>query len=57
MNERTYCILDLDDRVLASGMTFEMALVFVKGYKDQFYNERLILTIKEEIHETIMLDE
>lgn len=48
MEEIKYMVLK-GNNILASNMTFKMALVFVKGYRDAYYNnEKLNLTIKEE---------
>lgn len=49
MFEKHYRVLDMDKHILASGMTFEMAMVFIKGFKETFFNERLVLTIEEEL--------
>ena len=46
MEEKRYMILDGAD-ILADNMEFQMALVFIEGYRNKFYNERLELTIKE----------
>lgn len=47
MEEQYYGIFDGDGKLLAEKMTFEMAIVFIRGFKDTFYNEALVLTIKE----------
>lgn len=47
MNEKKYKVLANNNILLASNMTFEMALVFIRGYRDTYYNEILNLTIKE----------
>lgn len=47
MGEQYYSIFDGDGKLLAEKMTFEMVIVFIRGFKDTFYNESLILTIKE----------
>ena len=47
MNESKYRVTDIDGIILADNMTFEMALVFIRGFKDAFYNERLELAIEE----------
>lgn len=46
MEEKKYEVLN-GIKVLASNMEFEMALVFIEGYRNKFYNERLELTIRE----------
>ena len=47
MREKKYKVLE-DNRVLASNMSFEMAIVFIKGYENTYYNQPLNLTIREE---------
>jgi hypothetical protein len=49
MEEKKYTILE-GNNILASNMTFDMAIVFIKGYKDTYYNEKLDLTIREELN-------
>jgi hypothetical protein len=34
-------------------MSFEMAIVFIRGYRDTYYADILNLTIKEQCSETI----
>lgn len=46
MEEKKYEVLN-GIKVLASNMEFEMALVFIEGYRNKFYNEKLELTIRE----------
>ena len=48
MEEKKYMVLE-GNNILASNMTFNMAIVFIKGYRDTYYNEKLDLTIREEI--------
>lgn len=48
MEEKKYMVLANNNILLASNMTFEMAIVFIKGYRDTYYNEKLDLTIREE---------
>ena len=40
-------VLANNNILLASNMTFEMAIVFIRGYRDTYYNEQIDLTIKE----------
>ena len=47
MEEKKYMVLAHNKILLASNMTFEMAIVFIRGYRDTYYNEKLNLTIKE----------
>ena len=47
MVERKFKITDQHGHTLASDMTIEMALVFIKGYEDSFYNENLNLRLIE----------
>lgn len=46
MEEKKYEVLN-GIKILASNMEFEMALVFIEGYRNKFYDERLELTIRE----------
>lgn len=45
-----YEVLDARGTVLASRMEFQMALAFIRGYSETFYNERLDLRIREMEH-------
>lgn len=47
MNERYFTVTD-GLHALASGMTFDMAITFITGYYNRFYNEKLQLEIVEE---------
>ena len=47
MEEKKYMVLANNNILLASNMTFEMAIVFIRGYRDTYYNEQIDLTIKE----------
>ena len=49
MEEKKYTILE-GNNTLASNMSFDMAIVFIKGYRDTYYNEKLDLTIREELN-------
>ena len=57
MREKKYKVIDERGCVLASEMSFNMALVFIKGFVDEYYNERLNLTIKEIIDENKVASE
>lgn len=47
MNERHFTVTD-GMHAIACGMTFEMVIIFITGYYNKFYNEKLILEIVEE---------
>lgn len=47
MGENKYMVCDIDEIVLASNMTWEMAMAFLRGFKETYYNERLMLIIME----------
>lgn len=47
MIEKKYEIVDEFGEVLSTGMGFDMAMAFIRGYAGTFYNEQLILTIRE----------
>lgn len=49
MFEKHYRVLDMNGHILAKGMEFEMTMVFIKGFKETFFNERLVITIEQEI--------
>lgn len=47
MSERKYEVI-IDDVRIASDMTIEDALIFVKAYFEEYYNEyRMMLSIRE----------
>ena len=48
MDEKKYEVLE-GNYVLASNMSFDMAIVFIRGYKYTYYKERLNLTIREDL--------
>lgn len=48
MNERHFTVTD-GMHALACGMTFEMAITFITGFYNRFYNEKLHLEIVEEL--------
>lgn len=47
MAENKYMVCDTDEIILASDMTWEMAMTFLRGFKETYYNERLMLIIME----------
>jgi len=46
MNEKKYKVLE-GKTILASDMTIDNALIFIKAYFEKYYNEILTLTIAE----------
>ena len=46
MEERKFMVLE-GETVLASEMTLHAALIFIKAYLDEYYNEKIPLTITE----------
>ena len=47
MIEQKFMVVDADEHILATEMSFEMTMRFIRGYKEMFFNEPLKLTIKE----------
>lgn len=48
MFEKKYRILDtMHGKEIASGLSLDMAVVFIKGYTHEFFNEHMCLTIEE----------
>jgi len=47
MREKKYKVIDKLDRVIAEGMTLEIALLFMKAYCQEYYMEYVTLTLKE----------
>lgn len=47
MIEKKYEIVDANDEVIASDMDFDCAIVFIKGFRNEYYLEPLELTIRE----------
>ena len=47
MSEKKYKVMERDNRVVAEGMTLEMALLFMKAYCQEYYMEDITLTLKE----------
>ena len=52
MLEKKYKVVDDLNHVVAEGMTLEMALLFMKAYCQEYYNEYINLTLVE--HERCM---
>lgn len=46
MSEKKYEVLD-GHSVIASNMSLDVAFCLIKGYVDQYFNERVIFTIRE----------
>lgn len=46
MDEKRYEVYS-DSVLLASNMTLDAACILIKGYANEYFNKRLILTIKE----------
>lgn len=44
MSERKYEVYENENRI-ASNMSLEMALLFIKAYCDEYYNEKVRLTL------------
>lgn len=51
MSEKRYAVIDERGNVLASEMSLDIALVLVKGIVNEYYGEKLELTIKETVEE------
>lgn len=47
MSEKKFRILDANGIELASGMSLNMAIVFIKGYAREFFNYHILLTVEE----------
>lgn len=47
MSGRKYEVLDEFNHVLASNMELSIAICFIRGYCDYFYNEKLDLRLRE----------
>lgn len=46
MSEKKYKVIE-NNRVIAEGMTLEMALLFMKAYCQEYFMEYITLTLKE----------
>lgn len=47
MGEKKYKIIE-GSTTIASGMNLDMALCFIRGYAETYYNQQLNLIIREE---------
>ena len=47
MGEKKYEVVDYLNRVIASGMTLELALLFMKAYCQEYYMECVTLTLRD----------
>lgn len=47
MFEKKYRVLDETGKEIATGMTLGMAVIFIKGYAYELFNDHLCLTIDE----------
>lgn len=48
MSEKKYKVIDKFGHILADNMSLEIALVLVKGYASEYYNEPLSIRIEEQ---------
>ena len=48
MSEKKYKVIDKLGHVLADNMSLDIALVLVKGYANEYYNELLSIRIEED---------
>ena len=49
MSEKKYKVIDKFGHVLADNMSLDIALVLVKGYASEYYNEPLSIRIEEDM--------
>ena len=49
MSEKKYKVIDKLGHVLADNMSLDIALVLVKGYASEYYNEPLSIRIEEDM--------
>ena len=49
MNEKKYKVIDKFGHILADNMSLDIALVLVKGYASEYYNEPLSIRIEEDM--------
>ena len=47
MGEKKYKVADHMNRIIASDMTLEIALLFMKAYCQEYYRECVTLTLRE----------
>ena len=48
MSEKKYRVIDSLNRTIASNMSLEIALLFMKAYCQEYFMECVTLTLKEE---------
>lgn len=51
MSEKKYKVIDKIGHILADNMSLDIALVLVKGYASEYYNEPLSIRIEEQQQE------
>lgn len=49
MSEKKYKVIDKFGHILADNMSLDIALVLVKGYVSEYYNEPLSIRIEEDM--------
>ena len=49
MSEKKYKVIDKFGHVLADNMSLDIALVLIKGYASEYYNEPLSIRIEEDM--------
>lgn len=49
MSEKKYKVIDKFGHILADNMSLDIALVLVKGYASEYYNEPLSIRIEEDM--------
>ena len=50
MSEKKYQVLNERMQILADNMSLEMALLFMKAYTQEYYNEHINLTLSERLN-------
>ena len=48
MNEKKYEVIERDGGIIASNMTLEVALLFMKAYCNEYYMSCITLTLREQ---------
>ena len=51
MSEKKYKVIDKFGHILANNMSLDIALILVKGYASEYYNEPLSIRIEEQQQE------
>lgn len=49
MNEKKYKVIDKFGHILADSMSLDIALILIKGYASEYYNEPLSIRIEENV--------